>query len=498
MQVPIPNLQEIVELGAVDHRVFCRSWFPRTFRDPFPDFEDRVWAPLDSDQVRMANIQMFRGSAKTTRLRVFAAKRIAYGISRVILYIGASEGKALQSVMWIKRLMETNAQFRLAYQLEIGDTWTNNILEIKHKLLGHSIWVLGMGILGSHRGINLEDYRPDLIIVDDAYDEDVILTNESRVKIEDRILGALANSLAPETENPLAKLVMLQTPFHPQDASMQALKDPEWYSIRQGCWTLETERLPMEYHRSSWEYRFPTAKLLKKKLGHIARNKKSLFAREMECMLTTAETAAFIPDWVQYYDLNEVPVEQMWKVMAIDPVPKPTKAQIESGLADKDFEVLSCVGLWKNDIYLLDYKMSRGHDPGWTVKTFFEMRNRWKPKKLRVESVAYQSTLAWLITQAMLRQRQYTVIEEVTDRRSKKSRIIDALSGPASLGRLKILPQHSEFLSQWNDYPAVEHDDVLDSVAMAVDGLADAEIEFEAGDDEIYDMKPLARIGGCP
>jgi phage terminase large subunit-like protein len=492
-----PQLQEIIDLGAVDNRFFCRSWFPNTFRDPFPRFEDRVWAPLDSDKVRLANIQMFRGSAKTTRLRVFMAKRIAYGMSRVILCIGASEAKALQSVGWLKRVIETNTKFTEAYQLEIGDKWTDGLLEIKHKLFGFSIWVIGVGINGSHRGINIDDYRPDLIVVDDAYDDDSTATGEQRTKIEDKILGALVNSLAPETENPHAKLVMLQTPYHPQDASMQAIKDPEWYSVRQGCWTLETERLPLEYQESSWPFRFPTESLRKRKVGHIRRNKKSLFARELECLLVTKETADFKPEWLKYYALEDLPVSRMWKVMAVDPVPKPTKAQLEKGLINKDFEVFACVGFYKGDYYLLDYQMMRGHDPEWSVKTFFEMRKRWNPKALRVEPTGYQSTLAWIIEKAMQVRREYTVVDELPDTRSKRSRIVDALSGPASQGRFYILPQHSEFISQFGDYPAVEHDDVLDAVAMAMDGLAGAEVE-ETEDDLTDDYKPLARSGGCP
>lgn len=493
----LPDLKEVVELGAVDHRFFSRSWFPNTFRDPFPMFEDRVWAPLESDQVRLANIQMFRGSAKTTRLRVFTIKRVAYGISRVILYIGASEKKALQSVGWVKRVIENNSRFRDAYQLEMGSTWKEDTLEIKHKLLGHSIWVLGMGINGSHRGLNLEDYRPDLIIVDDAYDEESTASPEQRIKIEDKILGALVNSLAPETENAHAKLVMLQTPFHPQDASMQALKDPEWYNVRQGCWTLETERMQLADQLSSWEYRFPTDMLRRKKIGHMARNKKSLFAREMECLLTTSETADFKTEWLKYYSMEDLPIHQMWKVMSVDPVPKPTAAQIANGMINKDYEVFACVGYWKGDYYLLDYRMSRGHDPEWSVKTFFEMRHRWKPKKMRVEPTGYQSTLAWLLSKAMLLRREYTTIDETPDNRSKRSRIIDALSGPASQGVFYILPQHSEFISQWTDYPAVTHDDVLDAVAMAVDGLADAELD-DQGDDIDEAFKPLEIYRGCP
>jgi phage terminase large subunit-like protein len=495
--ISLPNLAEVVELGAVDPMLFCRSWFPKTFRDPFPPFEQRVWDALDSSEVGMANIQMFRGSGKTTRLRAFVARRIGYGVSRVILYIGASEKKALQSVGWIKRVIETNKQFCESFGLSIGATWTNDTLQIKHAKLGHDIWVLGMGILGSHRGLNLDDYRPDLIIVDDAYDEESTATPEGREKIEDKILGALANSLAPQTESPDAKLVLLQTPFHPQDASMMAIKDPMWYSIRQGCWTKETERMPLDYHESSWEYRFPTKTLLRKKLGHISRNKKSLFARELECLLTTSETADFKAEWLKYFNIADVPYHKMWKTMAVDPVPKPTAAQLAKGLINKDYEVFAVVGYWQGDYYLLDYQMSRGHDPEWSVKTFFELRMKWKPKSLKVEPTGYQSTLAWLIGKAMQIRREYLVIDEEPDTRSKRSRIDDALSGPASRGNFYIQPHHSEFISQFTDYPAVAHDDVLDAVAMAMDNLATAEVaeNDEADEDSVA---PLLRLGGCP
>lgn len=491
------DLREIIKLGAVDHRFFCRAWFPKTFRDPAPPWEDRVWNCLASDKTRLVNLQMFRGSAKTTRLRVFNLHRVAYGISRVALYIGSSEKKALQSVGWIKRVIERNEQFREAFQLEIGTKWTDDTLEIRHKLLGHSSWVLGMGILGSHRGINLDDYRPDLITVDDAYDEDTTTSDEQRTKIEDRILGALVNSLAPETENAYAKLAMLQTPFHPLDASMQALKDPEWYSIRQGCWTQETETLPLDYHESSWEYRFPTELLKKRKRGAIARNKKSLFAREMECLMVTRESSDFDAGWLQFYSLEDVPYNRMWVMMAIDPVPKPTKAQLEKGLIDKDYEVIAIVGYWRGNYYLLDYRMSRGHDPEWTIKNFFELRMKWRPKGVRVESTAYQSTLAWLLGKAMETKRQFTAIDEIPDNRSKRSRIVDGLKGIASHGKLFVLPSQTDFIQQFTDYPAVSHDDVLDAVSMAVDGLSQAEIE-EMNDELDDNTKPLLRIGGCP
>ena len=113
--------------------------------------------------------------------------------------------------------------------------------------------MLCVGITGSIRGINFDDFRPDLIVIDDVIDEENSATVEQRIKIEDLILGALKDSLAPATECPDAKLVMLQTPLNREDASCKALKDDEWVSAVFGCWTPETAGLALNQQESSWE-----------------------------------------------------------------------------------------------------------------------------------------------------------------------------------------------------------------------------------------------------
>ena len=105
-----------------------------------------------------------------------------------------------------------------------------------------------------------------------------------------------------------------------------------------------------------------------------------------------------------------------------------------------------------------------------------------------VESVAYQSTLAWLVTQEMTRRREYTPIEEFTDPRSKYNRIVDTLNGPASNGKLWAKPTHSEFINPFCAYDDVPHDDLLDalSIALASLGIVDlGEDGYHAMDEDI-------------
>src|SRR5580765_5135994 len=158
---------QLVQLCATNSELYAKTFFPKAFRQASPSFAKEIWAPLEDPNVRLVNLICFRGSSKTTRLRTFASKRIAYGISRTVLYIGASEKDAIRSVQWLRTQVDTNRTWSQTFGLKPGRKWEETQLEITHEVFGHTVWVLAAGITGSLRGINFDDYRPDLIIIDD-------------------------------------------------------------------------------------------------------------------------------------------------------------------------------------------------------------------------------------------------------------------------------------------------------------------------------------------
>ena len=489
---------EMLRLGALDSHFFGRQIFPQTIRQDPASFHPSVWRKLDGPS-RYVNIQIFRGGAKTSLLRVYGAKRIGYGVTRTMLYIGKSEGHAIRSSRWLRRAVEHNKLYNTLFKLRPGSKWQDDEFEIIHGIDEYSIWVKAVGITGSIRGINFDDYRPDLIIVDDIVDEENAATPEQRQKITSLIYGAVKESLAPETESPLAKLVVLQTPLNKEDFSTLALDDPEWDSAVFGCWTESTKDLPLERQISSWLERYPSETLRKEKQGAAHRNQLSIFLREKECRIVSPETSAFNTKWLKYWDVLP---EKMTTVLAIDPVPPPSEAQLAAGLRTKDFEVLAVVGKSGSDFFLLDYVMKKGHEPSWTIAEFFSLALKWRPRVVKVEGIAYQRTLAWLLKQAMDKEKKYYVIDAEADIRKKTTRIIDALSGIASNGHFHVSSRHVEFISAFSEYPDVAHDDILDAVAMAVTKLSGQEFssdDFEQiVEEEEEEYGPLDYIRGAP
>jgi predicted phage terminase large subunit-like protein len=274
-------------------------------------------------------------------------------------------------------------------------------------------------------------------------------------------------------------MALLNTPQDFQDLSEDAKKDKQFVSASFGCWTKETEGLAIEEQESSWPARYPSAELRAEKEAAIARNKYSIFAREKECLLIVPEECAFRKDWLNFFGVGEPkpepPRHEMWIEIAIDPVPPPSKTQLEQGFKKKDYEAFSVVGRWRGDYYLLESVYNRGHQPNWTVNTFFELCQRWNPRKVIVEAVAYQATLAWLLRQGMQKTGRYWAIEEFKDKRQKYKRIVDGLSAVASEGHFFIRRSQTTFISQFEHYPGKnpngQFDDVLESVAVATGSL---------------------------
>lgn len=175
-----------------------------------------MWAGLDSAQYRHFAAAVYRGGAKTSLLRVYTAKRVAYGISNTILFVGKGQDHSIRSVAWLRKAVEFNTRFARAFGLKKGEKWTDVEIEIRRPD-GTTCRVLAVGITGQVRGVNIDDYRPDLIVVDDPCDEENTATLEQRLKTSNLFFGALDKSLAPTNEAPLAKMVLLQTPLNRDD-----------------------------------------------------------------------------------------------------------------------------------------------------------------------------------------------------------------------------------------------------------------------------------------
>ena len=443
--------KEAVALGATSLTRYGRLFFPKTFRQVSPVFHEEIGQVFDNPDLRNVAIEVFRDGAKTTLVRTLLSRRIAYGISRTILVVSASQGHSILTLRWIKRQVEHNRLWTETFGLKKGSKWSDDHCEIHHKAFDTPITILALGITGQLRGYNIDDHRPDLIICDDTSTDEAANSPGQRAKELNLVFGALLNSLAPKSEAPYAKAIILDTPKSKFDLIEGCEDDPEWKFIRYGVFDQNGE--------SRWPQRYPTEELVRAKQAAIKVGRLSIWMKEKECKIISTELASFKIENLVYW---ETLPERCTYLITIDP------ASSEEETADDN--VVAVLAFHKDKVYLVDYKAEIGQDPEMVKATVFEFARRWRPIGVAVESIAYQRVLAWYLEKAMREQRLYLPIYKIQDRRRKADRIIQALGETSGYQRLLCQPQHTKFIEQYTEYSPVAkmHDDVLDAVAMGI------------------------------
>jgi hypothetical protein len=451
------SLEEIVQLAAVDNEFYGRHFFPKAIRQQSPPFHKKIDDLLDHPGNRHVAIKVFRGGAKTTKLRVFVSKRIAYGLSNTILFVSEAQDHSIKSIEWLQKAVMYNKQWADTFQLRPGKKWAGAEIEILHGVDEYPIRVIALGITGQTRGVNIDDYRPDLIIVDDPCDEENTATPEQREKISNLFFGALEKSLAPETENENAMMVLLQTPLNGEDLIEKCMIDPQWKTAAFSCFNGEG--------LSAWAARWTTKTLLADKAAHVNRNQLSLWMREMEVTVTAAELATFKEEWLQYWDILP---EGMIVYIGIDPTPPPkdSDATVNPRLDDA---VIMAIGLYQGNVYLLDYYATKSPNPDDFISKIFEFVTKYRPMRVGFESLLFARTTKFYIEKEMRRRSHYFTITPVEDKRKKPVRITQAITARASNKAIFVHRSHIEFIQQYIAYPNVNHDDYLDAFAIAID-----------------------------
>lgn len=462
------TLKEAVELGAIDPEFFGMFFFPKACRQRSPEFHRELNDALDDPDARYVSAMIARDHAKTTLCRLYIARRLAYRISRTIVVVGKSQEAATKTLEWVKKAVLFNRLFADTFGITRGDIWTATDIEIKLTIPGENgeiqeqiiVRLMALGMTGSLRGINIDDFRPDLIVVDDPCDEENTGTPEQRKKMNDLFFGALQKTLAPKVDSPFAKMVLLQTVLNKEDLISQCTKDPQWRSLVFSCFTTDAKGNQV----SRWEERHPTAALLADKEAHISRNQLSLWLREMECKVTSEETAAFKESWLQFWDVLP---KGGRRCLAIDPTPPPREGQ--EGLNPRlDDAVIMAMQITEGKFYVLDYVAMKSPDPFEFIAEIFTMARKWKIKLCGFETVLFQRVMSRLFKMEMRKEKFWLTVQEIEDKRNKKVRIQQDLSGIANAGDLYIRPEHHQLRQQFVEFPDINHDDILDAVSLGI------------------------------
>ncbi len=432
-------------LDAIIHEVLSdplaahEYFFSHRHEDTSPEFFEEVILDIyDFEQPKVLEF-MFRGGAKSTILEeamtlLACLKIIHYGI-----IVGSSEIEAASRLASIKYELENNEKLVDVFGDLVGEPWGHARAQLKNNVL---LQAKGRG--QTFRGVKHLSERPDFLFFDDFEDDESMGKDGEG---GDNNLTWLAKVAIPAM-NPKRQFIrMAATPIHPRAACVQLSKDPTW----------RVHKIPVYHYNSegvlasTWESRFPLAKMLKEKEDFERLGKARDFAQEYLCETESQETKAFDVTTIQC-----IPLSHTYEptVLIVDPA-RSTKAS--SSLTGY------VAASWANSRITVWEAFGGTHRPSDIIDTIFELHQRYNCTFVGVERDGLEEFIFQPLRSEMVSRGVFLPIQPIKAPKNKLEfiRSLQPFITSGDLVSAKPLPQ---LAAQLQNFPAGKID-VINALA---------------------------------
>lgn len=296
------NKNQIIQQVLEDPRVRIETarqsfeWFFNIYLNSFityetAPFQKKMFEIAENESELLSIIVSFRGSAKTTIMS------LAYPIwailgkqqRKFVVIICDTQELAKQRLANIRSQLEHNALLSRELGPFKDDTgqWGAGSLVLPK----YDARITVASREQSIRGITHNQYRPDLIILDDVENLDIVKTKEGRDKLDHWFHDDILPLGSPNT-----KIVVIGNLLH-EDSLIMRQKE----LIQNGTMSGGYYEFPVKVGESIlWPGKYPDEAALereKKKLGNVRS-----WLREFELRIIPDEDQIILTDWIRFYD----------------------------------------------------------------------------------------------------------------------------------------------------------------------------------------------------
>lgn len=469
-----PGIQELLAASAVSTKVLAKAMYPERFSLPFaPAIHDPIFEAIDDPTIQKLLIIAPRGSGKSSIVDLaLPTRHLLYNISQFPVLVSASQTSAIMQTENLKRELVANPYIKQWFppvRTKQTETFSKEQWEVNNSL---GSLVLPRGAGQQVRGLIHRHSRPDLIIVDDLEDSELVLNEENRKKLKKWFVGDLCNCIDVAKDN--WKIIVIGTILH-EDCLLSSLADSgEWHTVTLDIMTDEG--------KSNWPEKITDEKL--QKALDDARNIGELttFYMEHRSSIIPGEDATFHPNYFKYYEEPIDPKINIENIVLVDP------AKSISPKADDTAIVGVGIDTDSGMIYVRDV-VSRRMYPDETINEMLDMAERLGARAIGVEVNSLNEYITYPLQNEMMRRRVYKELIELKPRGKKLERI-RALVPFYRMGQVR----HNkaccnELERQLMSFPRSKKDDRMDALAYVVGMLEKGGRFFTGGSFE--DTKSL-------
>jgi len=347
-------------------KVYSKTLHPETFYAPYSDLHDEIFKLIDSDAQRIA-IAAPRGIGKTSIARTLAAKSILYRDVNFITYVSNSATAAEMQTENLKRELRSNNEVRKIFgDIKIADSGLNlddTFSKASWIAFGNTL-VMPRGWGQQVRGLNWNNHRPQLIIVDDLENKDEIMNEDNRKKIKEWFFSDLMKSVNRYKND--WKIIYIDTLKHEDSLLQTLLESSDWASVRLSLCDENFNSLAPDY--------MSTEEIAEEHKSHQEKGLLDVFYMEYMNEPTAAENASFKQEHFKYYEETDLSFIQKTKpilenIMIVDPAKTARMQSADSAIIGVGLDYAQC------KIYFRDCVAEKLY-PDELYNEMFDMRAR--------------------------------------------------------------------------------------------------------------------------
>ena len=447
--------------------LFGRYCFPTAAKRTTPPFHGEIYSHIADQTVPRILIAAPRGTAKSTVVSLFLPlHKVAFKREDEDLFIVIISESQTQSVNFLSRIkyhLDHSSKFKEVFgdmSSRTAKRWTNSDI-----VLANGSRIVAVGTGQRVRGFIEGDTRPNLVIVDDFESELNAYTPEGRTKNRKWMTEAVIPSLSDE-----GRIIMIGTVISEDCFLCWAKESSAWKTLWYSIWD--------EDEKSIWPQRFPKERILQIKEEFSSVGNINGFYQEYMNIAQSPDDAPFKPEYIQlhHYDF-EIRNGQACLVKETGDGEEIKPIEVYSGIdpasslsARADYFVIATIGIDSdNNKYIVDIYRNRV-DPALQPDEIIKVFKKYKPKRMRIETVAYQEALRSAVRKQMMEQNLYIPgLEKGVKPRNRKSERLFSLVPMLAKGEFFFRPQDITAQQEFLSYPRGKNDDIMDAVWIALD-----------------------------
>lgn len=425
---------------GIDIQAFGEYVFPKHISKKVPKFHQDIYKLFESDNKKIGiGSPRSHGKSSITDL-VYLSWVILYKKAKFVLLVSDTYSQATLFMEALKAEFEGNETLRELYGNLTGKNWSEG------EIIVNGIMVKALGAGMKVRGLKFRESRPDLIIVDDLENDELVESRDRREKLERWFNGALVPSMDKD-----GRMIVIGTILHYDSLLAKILDETKYPEF------IKRTYRAIDDGRALWPEHLNIDELEKLKQEYVNKGQASLFYSEYMNDPIDKESQEFKREFIVEREQCEVDKLDTSNFLTIDTAISEKASADYTGFCDNSVDKENKWNLkaWKKRISPIEL-----------IDTIFTLHFQRRYQQIGIEKTIYLQAIKPFMDEEMRKRNTFLPIVELQhNQQAKEVRIRGLIPRYASKSIFHIKGQCGDLEDEMLTFPKGIHDDVLDACA---------------------------------